>query len=75
MGNNIENNESIAKLVSECEEIVTGFSAELKNGLEEKRMTIDTIEMLLLKTISTLKTNLIATTEEIVNESAVKKKK
>ena len=75
MENNTKNNKAIAKLVSECETVVTDFSKELKDGLEEKRITIDNIEMLLLKTIGTLKTNLISATEEIVNESAVKKKK
>jgi len=74
MENNTGSNEAIAKLVSECESAVVDFSKELKDGLEEKRVTIDNIEMLLLKTISVLKTNLIAATEEIVNESALKKK-
>ncbi|MBC8061148.1 MAG: ISKra4 family transposase [Clostridiaceae bacterium] len=74
MENNTGSNKAIAKLVNECESVVTDFSKELKDGLEEKKITIDNIEMLLLKTISTLKTNLIKATEEIVNESALKKK-
>lgn len=74
MKNDIGSNKVIAKLVIECESVVTDFSKELKDGLEEKKITIDNIEMLMLKTISMLKTNLIAATEEIVNESALKKK-
>jgi hypothetical protein len=66
MENNTESNEAIAKLVSECESAVVDFSKELKDGLEEKKVTIDNIEMLLLKTISVIKANLIAATEEIV---------
>lgn len=74
MKNNVESNATIAKLVLDCESVVTDFSKGLKDGLEEKNITIDNIEMLLLKTISTLKNNLITATEEIVNESYAKKK-
>ena len=48
MENNTESNKAIAKLVNECESVVTDFSKELKDGLEEKKITIDNIEMLLL---------------------------
>lgn len=75
MENNTESAKTIAKLVNDCENVVSDFSKELKEGLEEKKITIDNIEMLLLKTISTLKNNLVSATEEIVNESAKKKTK
>lgn len=75
MENYSNNDKAIAELISGCESVVTEFSKELKCGLEEKTMTIDNIEMVLLKTINVLKRNLVAATEELVTESALKKKR
>ena len=63
----------MAELVKEHEKIVSDFTMELRSGLDEKKITIDGIEMLLLKTLAAVKRSLVVATGDIMSESGKKK--
>jgi hypothetical protein len=52
-----------------------GDDAVVDTQPKEKKLTIDGIETIMLKTMETLKHNVIATAEEIMNEEGKKKPK
>ncbi|MGI6427293.1 MAG: hypothetical protein ACOX0L_06835 [Natronincolaceae bacterium] len=72
---NINENKAIAEIIKNNEKIIQSYVKELKEGLQEKKLTIDGIETIMLKTMETLKHNVIATAEEIMNEEGKKKPK
>ena len=72
---NINENRAIAEIIKNNEKIIQSYVKELKEGLQEKKLTIDGIETIMLKTMETLKHNVIATAEEIMNEEGKKKPK
>lgn len=71
----INENKAIAEIIKKNEEIIQDYAKEIQEGLREKKMTIDGIEILMLKTMETLKHNVIATAEEILSEAGKKKAK
>lgn len=70
----MERNDDIkmAELIKEHEKIVSEFTQELRAGLDEKKITIDGIEMLLLKTLEAVKRSFVVATEDIMSESGKK---
>lgn len=68
-------NKAIAEIIKKNEEIISDYAKEIQDGLREKRMTIDGIEEIMLKTMETLKHNVIATAEEILKQEGEKKTK
>lgn len=70
---NINENKAIAEIIKKNEEIIQDYAKELREGLQEKKLTIDGIEVIMLKAMETLKHNVIATAEEILNEEGKKK--
>jgi len=72
---NINENRAIAEIIKNNEKIIQSYVKELKEGLQEKKLTIDGIETIMLKTMETLKHNVIATAEEIMNEEGKKEPK
>ena len=63
----------MAELVKYHEKIVIDFTKELRSGLDEKKITIDRIEMLMSKTLGVMKKSIVAAREEIMSESGKKK--
>lgn len=72
---NIKANKAIAEIIKKNEEIIQDYAKQIQEDLREKRMTIDGIEIIMLKTMEALKSNVIATAEEILNEESKKKTK
>lgn len=70
----IKENKAIAEIIKRNEEIIQDYVKEMQEGLREKRITIDDIESIMLKTMEALKHNVIATAEEILNEESKKKR-
>lgn len=54
---NINENKAIAEIIKNNEKIIQSYVKELKEGLQEKKLTIDGIETIMLKTMETLKHN------------------
>jgi len=77
-GNNkMENvkNERLAKIIKDNEAIMMEFVSDLTNRLEEKSITIDGVEEIMLKTFAAMKRGVIAAAEEVMSEEGKKKLK
>jgi len=70
---NIEN-ERIAEIIKENEAIMMDYVSDLTKRLEEKSITIDGIEQIMLQTFAAIRRGFIAATEEIISEEGKKKK-
>ncbi|NMA95576.1 MAG: hypothetical protein GX974_06010 [Clostridiales bacterium] len=71
----INENKAIAEIIKKNEKIIQDYAKEIQEGLRGKRMTIDDIETIMLKTMETIKHNVLATTTEIINEETKKKRR
>lgn len=69
---NIEN-ERIAEIIKENEAIMMDYVSDLTKRLEEKSITIDGIEQIMLQTFAAIRRGFIAATEEIISEEGKKK--
>lgn len=71
----IHANERINEVIKKSETAMLEFVDELRKRLEEKSITIDGIEELMLNTLNTLKKGVIAIAEDIMSEEGKKKLK
>lgn len=72
---NINENEKINEIIKKNERAMVDYVTELKTKLEQKSITIDGIEEIMLNTLATLKRGIITVAEEIVSEEGKKKLK
>jgi hypothetical protein len=68
----IKTNERIGEIIKNNEKVMVDFVEELKTKLEEKVITIDGIEEIMLNTLNTLKKGVTAAAEEIMSEEGKK---
>lgn len=71
----IKANERIGEIIKNNEKVMVDFVEELKTKLEDKAITIDGIEEIMLKAIDTLKRGVTSAAEEIMSEEGKKKLK
>lgn len=64
----INANERINEIIKKSETTMLEFVDELRKRLEEKSITIDGIEELMLSTLNTLRKGVIAITEDVMSE-------
>ncbi|NMA95067.1 MAG: hypothetical protein GX974_03415 [Clostridiales bacterium] len=69
----INENKVIAEIIKKNEKIIQDYAKEIREGFKEKKMTIDGIEAIMLKTMETIRHNVLATTTELINEESKKK--
>jgi hypothetical protein len=72
---NVQANERINEIIKQNEQVMVEFIEELKEKLEDKTITIDGIEEIMLNTLATLKRGVVAAAEEIISEEGKKKLK
>ena len=68
----INANERVNEIIKKSETAMLEFVDELRKRLEEKSITIDGIEELMLNTLNTLRKGVIAIAEDIMNEEGKK---
>ena len=71
--NSINENKIIADTLKKNEEIFSSFVKELQEGLQEKKLNMNGVEQLMLKTVAALKSNVVTATNEIASEESKKK--
>lgn len=71
--NTLTENKVIAETLKRNEEIFGNFVKELQEGLQEKKLNINGVEQLMLKTVEKLKSNVVTATNEIASEESKKK--
>jgi hypothetical protein len=69
---NVQANERINEIIKQNEQVMVEFIEELKEKLEDKTITIDGIEEIMLNTLATLKRGVVAAAEEIISEEGKK---
>ena len=72
---NVKANERINEIIKKNEDVMLEFVNELKTKLEEKTITIDGIEEIMLNTVAMLKRGVITVSEQIMSEEGKKKLK
>lgn len=65
----------LSERIKEVEEALLEHTRELRENIGSKSATIDDVEMIMLKTMKTLKHCTIAITEDILSEEGLKKTK
>ena len=69
---NVQSNERINEIIKKNEQVMIEFVSELKTKLEEKIITIDGIEEIMMNTVATIKRGVIAVAEDIMSEEGKK---
>jgi hypothetical protein len=72
---NVQSNEKINEIIKKNEQVMIEFVSELKTKLEQKTITIDGIEEIMINTVATIKRGVIAIAEDIMSEEGKKKLK